>query len=172
MVYFFTAQKSSAPTVEVPASDSTALSVPEKTNPTVPAGQDQTAGWSTFTNTKYGFELKYPQGYTVDEYGTKQDNGLSYKFELININPPADAPGGFIMHIAISSDPNILVGPDDREIKEEKLINGIKFAGFSDPGMGDKFGYTTKYGNQYYQLDAVFDTGLFDKILSTFRFTK
>jgi hypothetical protein len=129
------------------------------------------AGWKIYTNTKYGFELKYPKEYAVSENGIQQANGLAYKFESINISS-SDGKAGFIMHIDISSDPNILVGPDDREIKETKVVNGIKFAGFSDLGMGDRFGYTAKYGNYYYRLDTVFDTGLFDQILSTFKFTK
>jgi hypothetical protein len=31
---------------------------------------NQIAGWQTYTNTQYGFEFQYPQGWTIDESGT------------------------------------------------------------------------------------------------------
>ena len=32
-----------------------------------PCETDQTAGWKIYTNTQYGFEIKYPDGYTMSE---------------------------------------------------------------------------------------------------------
>jgi hypothetical protein len=40
-----------------------------QTHEYLPQQQDETAGWKTYTNTKYGFEIRYPVSWTYDCVG-------------------------------------------------------------------------------------------------------
>jgi putative hemolysin len=129
-----------------------------------------TEGWQTYRNEKYGFEINYPKDLRISEMGVQQIEG-SYVAEIFKINPVAQIETeGFEIGITISADSKISDGPSDREIKVDKTINGVKFSGFSDPGMGDRYGYIAKHGNNFFLLDTVFDTGQFEQVLSTFKF--
>lgn len=133
------------------------------------------ADWKTYKNAKYGIEFRYPKDFQVSDFGrqelSQEKDGKPVVFESLHVSPVSE-DDGFLMHIDVSSDKRLLDGPEDRMMGDEKRIDGAVFKGFSDPGMGDRSGYFAKVGSRYYMLDAVFDDGRFDAILSTFKLTK
>lgn len=131
--------------------------------------------WKTYRNTKYGIEFRYPKDFQVGDFGRQElgqeKDGKPVVFESLHVSPLSE-DDGFLMHIYVSSDKRLLDGPEDRMMGDEKRIDGTVFKGFSDPGMGDRSGYFAKVGSRYYILDAVFDDGRLDVILSTLKLTK
>lgn len=57
-----------------------------QTSPAPTATPDSTADWKTYTNTKMGFELKYPQGKIVEESMIIPNNGLQTTIDLNGVN--------------------------------------------------------------------------------------
>ncbi|MFA9262574.1 MAG: hypothetical protein ACEQSB_04445 [Undibacterium sp.] len=134
-----------------------------------------TADWKTYKNAKYGLEFRYPKDFQVSDFGRQElgqkKDGKPVVFESLHVSP-LSGDDGFLMHINVSLDKRLLDGPEDRMMGDEKSIDGTVFKGFSDPGMGDRSGYFAKVGSRYYILDAVFDDGRFDAILSTLKVAK
>lgn len=91
--------------------------------------QDETADWKTYTNTQYGYEIKYPSDYKSQEIPTDSPTGLSINLPrgeatvheinnaIININLPDDC--------MFSS--NALEDKNMLSFIETKQINGINF---------------------------------------------
>ena len=57
---YFAFRKNSAPVVEQPTPNPAPIVTQTNTPVTTPATADETANWKTYTNSQYGFELKYP----------------------------------------------------------------------------------------------------------------
>lgn len=133
---------------------------------TIPA--DETADWKTYTNTNYGFEIKYPETWSISE-----------KNNIINL----------INHSETSQKIEILIssGPPPETIRdkiirtEEVIVDGIKatkeiFQGKFEDNKDDYYVRVfVAEKDVFYQTDFD-DTDqimpIFDQILSTFKFTK
>jgi hypothetical protein len=73
-----------------------ATSSTEKAKEELPVAVDETAGWKTYTNTKYGYSIKYPEDAVVKEFGgsvASECVSIVYKLNSITI-ASKDAGGG------------------------------------------------------------------------------
>jgi hypothetical protein len=77
-IYFLTAQKSVAPVVQTP--------VP--VSKTVPVVQDETAGWKTYTNSKYGYAVKYNNDWVFTEF--PEADGAKFALKNATATEPRD----------------------------------------------------------------------------------
>lgn len=154
-----------------------------------PCDSIDTSDWQTYRNEEYGFEVKYPKRIAsygdfllevVDKgdgmfstFGQYNDvsNLKSHSFDIGIKDAPAE---GFIMHIDITSDPLILIYLKDQinRLSSTKTINGINYKTLSyDKNLiGNPNGYIMIRNSQYYIFSVVFDDGVFNQILSTFKF--
>jgi len=147
--------------------------------------KDETAGWKTYTNSEYGFGFKYPNDWEFIESniseGAKNDlkmalwlNGLpkgkTYLFEESTEYP--------IIITAYNKAFNYSQYPAGGN--NPKIINGLNFVEFDIKGITypDSHFFVLDLKNKYIQItdntkitDAKL-TDTFNKILSTFKFTK
>ena len=127
---------------------------------------DETAGWETYTNIKYGFEFKYPDGYETKEIPRSTPTGLKMSIEkgsimvqeidnsIINIDLPEDC----MFNSDTLEEKNMLSFIDTKE------INGIDFycyknypeyiGGYCGMSMGCLYQdiYRTLHNDNCYQI--------------------
>jgi hypothetical protein len=81
--YFLWSQKSK-PAVEQPVQTPTITQT--DTTITTPTTNDKTANWKTYTNSKYGFEFKYPASFMgPEERSLLQSKGVNIDFSAPNL---------------------------------------------------------------------------------------
>ena len=91
-VYFLTAQKSIAPVVPTPTPVS--KNVPAvQSSPAVPAVQDETVNWKTYTDPVVGFTFKYPSNASNASEGNMA--GLTFRVGVNNLNSMENMPMGY-----------------------------------------------------------------------------
>ncbi len=169
------------------------LSKQNKTSSVIPA-VDKTADWKTYTNTKYGFEFKYPNltnwqvkeaGNYVSIYNYDVDNAPGREFD------PVANRGNF--KIEINKDDKFSdvtkwfeqykkqLGPNDTYpvIQNTKTIeiNGNKGIYYEEVGRITTGAVIIQNQNGnlihfYGGLDYFANKNYFDQILSTFKFTQ
>ena len=66
---------------------------------------DPTADWKTYTNTQYGFTVKYPTDYRVNPFGQPTEKGLAVSFVQTGTEG-TDLPSFFIWVIASTLSPD------------------------------------------------------------------
>jgi hypothetical protein len=84
-VWWYMNQKQTAATTTT----TSATAISQKTTTTTSAGQDETAGWKTYTNNIFKFSLKYPSTYTIEDTlpkTSKIDNNANERLKISNIS--------------------------------------------------------------------------------------
>jgi len=144
---------------------------------------DRTAGWKTYTNTQYGFQIQYPNGTLVNEENI--NDGISVSFITSNGK------------MVIETEKNVLGGTYTPACNTSaggksfyKTINGINFTAIDisrllsgsvstsateycvlQNGTGYKLIPQIPYGNSDARIDVNNDATL-NQMLSTFKFIK
>ena len=125
---------------------------------------NQTADWKTYSNSQYGFEVKYPASWQVVN---NQDVGA-------NIADPKDPDKVRMSVFVYTSDPE----PKTRDVDQITNSTLYNFQGINGKKLTGESGVTgkavtmliVKKGNVYYQIET--PPEIFDAVLSTFKFTK
>ena len=140
--------------------------------------ENQTAGWKTYTNTEYGFEFKYPQDFII----SINPQGSTVIFRLVDNNM---AVCDMYIGPIYSRVSDLLAPPSStqKKIVTDITISGIKAKRIREEERGLDAGLITTYAgyasrnNIHYLFSCVpvdykDDGFVFDKMLSTFKFTK
>jgi len=156
----------------------TAMNAPQTVATTSQTVQpaDSTAGWKTYRNDKYGFEVRYPTKTAILDWVVQSDPSGS-----IFIGDPEYNQEGITIWIGSGS---FLLGNSVSDIQksaqkvEKIVINNQEwtFLSLFDPGHGgySKAAYITKNGTTYYFVsssDAQFSAPRLDALVPTFKFT-
>ena len=143
---------------------------------------DVFSGWKTYTNTKYGFEMKYPSDWYL--YAGNQSDVFFQPTKEINGGIPGPHANALEVKVEAYSSQKSL----DSVIKDKFAQAGISFTknsyeigGISGlkvifqcegVGCGAPEWFVTKGNNLYYFNSNLGYSKTFDQILSTFKFTK
>lgn len=143
-----------------------------------------TEGWNIYRNEEYGFEVRYPKGWMIENQGTyllfynpkEQD---IYPVQISFLENPEKLSTKEWIEDKISSHAIFSIG-----VISEKNINGISVIKLTESGrvrlpQGDLIeGWFEKEsvyagrGNTIYNLTAVINHEYFNQMLSTFKFVK
>lgn len=152
--YYFGTLKNNTGLVSVVPTLTPIVSTQSVINPTINPTLDPTANWKTYSNTKYGFEFKYPIDQKLDDNG-KGEIGIGKVSLSIN-----------------------KLGQNAPKVTQKKINEIIWDMLYFDPktpmGGGPHSFYQTKY-SEYYYVITYYDKEtqqVADQILSTFKFTK
>lgn len=134
---------------------------------------DPTSNWKTYTNTKYGFSIKYPGNWSVKESLIASDekiNGIKkYQTEL---ESPLEENKVSLISINPEGGKNLNVNPTMKYV--ETTVGGIKAKLYSfSHDTGFKFyGYfeSEKYPEFSITVDGRINDDQINQILSTFQF--
>jgi len=135
---------------------------------TISEKNNQTAGWKTYANSEYGFEIKYPTGWGVEK--TSLEGGFFVR---------QDSTGGEAPTIIIqfsNGDYSKAISEEQKAVNEK--INDINFAGvpakeffsYSPVGFAERVVLLSRNNITLKVTSAT--GGILDPILSTFKFTK
>lgn len=160
-----------------------------------------TAGWKTYTNTKYGFSIKYPSTWGIEQVNSTSLDGKPLIFTQLSgssdkdgaivisyLNSPSlfqdgkwDPSTGQITNVGGRAATSTVYTPDlstpwaVKPTPKEKIVFTVEPSGWVNRGTAkDVNGNTYEWGNGDIQLLSG-TTGKFDvlnTILSTFTFTK
>jgi len=145
----------------------------ENQSPGTETQKDETADWKIYTNDKYGFGIRYPQGMELSEKPYSIYNYSIFEVELKKIK--------FLFSIKITKtkDLNYLLNiPEAKSIKEI-IINGVTGEEAEYPSATESIinnAYFFEKGDETYVISAIDynnlseSIDLYKKILSTFKF--
>ena len=183
VVGYLFAKKTNAPATEPVATQPVAVQQPT-TEAVVTQPADETADWKTYTNTKYGFEFKYPQSYSIQDIkeGIVAVKSMSNSGPA-NLNVQINQEGSLnslsldeIMQAKLKSSSTANV--QKITIAGQPAYEGVSL------GMVSSYAVYLKNGNNFFEL--MFDTGNRNTLaenkaglsedqktmLSTFKFTE
>lgn len=168
----------------------TGVTKPKTTPTTSPsASPDETADWKTYTNKDYGFSLKYPQEWTVEETTIIPPNGVGPSFSEGGVGVKWGVSVYNFDGRSISNDeyktlPILENANYDFEALQTLNVDGISSKLYIVKNAEDiKVGYpidvTVRKNDKVYNIVGWFNGSnlkdefipLFKKMLSTFKFT-
>lgn len=144
---------------------------------------NQTADWKTYTNSEYGFEIKYPAGNSInqikeDVLGNKAESPnqctqISYENSFVYISlPPHNILCGGTTGFGVDSiklEEQLNIGGKIYYAKGWKLGPNYEFLSFqTDNGLNISYGIIEGLSSTNYETSK----DLNYQILSTFKFTK
>jgi len=171
--YFATINKANQPVAPVQKV------VQQPAQPTVPS-TDETVGWQTYQNKQYGYQIKYPQGWTVAESDSSGIIGLRMPNKKLQ---GGDFEADVFITFETSGIQDIINGTGSqfsyRKVSKEDIIIGKNIPAVkltvSTPSIPDWISHHLLVG----AVSGVFDvndgaqnTPEFWKIASTFEFTR
>lgn len=87
-VFYFLNKRTTVPSsiISTPAEDQTPIKQGGQAAENIfPISRDELKEWKTYTNTQYGFELKYPPSYTITKNTARDPDLLSIRIEDIDV---------------------------------------------------------------------------------------
>jgi len=164
--------------------------ISQNTNPTPKTNTAQTEisvpnNWKTYENTKFNYELKYPDNWIGSTFVADSDGSLladssTVIFKINNLNNDYYNNTMYIDQCISDSDENGLYTVDPiNPSRKEELINGIvmkQLSGINGNGL-NHIAYIIKTPNNHclritftYDKESLENKNIFDQILSTFKF--
>ncbi|MDO8551463.1 MAG: PsbP-related protein [bacterium] len=131
---------------------------------------DPTANWKTYTNTKYGYSIKYPKDWDVQEFPA-----VDAYLEVTSFNPDKVTDRLTAIIVTVSSNPyeKELSGYEGAAIVKVGDFTAREETGGAPPGSTDvHLRVVAPLGTKSIVFES--NTGyekIFDQVLSTFKFT-
>lgn len=178
VITWLVATRTQAPATQpVAQTQPAAKSVAPVSQPAVqPAPADETANWQIYTNEKYGYEIKYPNGWSID---APNDGGASFYIK------DSKRTGDYFYTVT-----TVTVGKKsledwlsekirvDKNNYSETVVLGLRTLKFDQSPSSQAPGNIEYYfikDDTGFILTSVYtdkSNGIGEKILSTFKFTK
>ncbi|MDO8471815.1 MAG: hypothetical protein Q7S64_01520 [bacterium] len=162
-----------------------------ETKTTTSAKTDKMADWKTYSNTKYGFSIKYPKfdstgavsGGGNEEWIAKEFSGGATR-AYISFGPPGSAQGGYVWGLLVTAGTTIekqIAGQGDqwsdrKESRSTVTLDGLSatvvtVTTASQTDWTSKTVYFEKDDN-IYEISTSAITSSFDNFYKSFQFTK
>ncbi|MCX6718687.1 MAG: hypothetical protein NTY81_03770 [Candidatus Staskawiczbacteria bacterium] len=135
--------------------------------------QTQTAGWKTYTNSQYGFSIKYPADKWSLFVETPEGKTLHW-MQISAIGEPNGVPIGLDLYIQ-SGNIDSWLSNKATHTRETVYINGLRAEKFyfgRDPKTDTSATYILEKNNLVYVIDIFSFNSDVSQILSTFKFAK
>lgn len=147
-----------------------------------PTSVDETTNWKTYTNTQYGYSIKYPEDMKIDD-----SNRGAVGFYRNTVSKPGTGGQGRCCGMSVYYRDNEAIDIESQAIENGRPVNVITVAGYQAKEIGDNPKYlqdlwiknpykdrgvritisTINAQNPYDKEDFE----IFQKMLSTFKFT-
>lgn len=167
-------KKVTSQTSEVVLVDYTEESLNSSQKPPPSSQTDETATWKTYTNMKYGYTIKYPQAWQIQEDVSSPSDSDKPGYIFFFTEKQEFLPG-LRMYVTATTTPEQWIGENIQFGRSEKIIvagsQAVKLKGIPE-GLENEYVFLDK-GGQTIVFFASGDETLkhFNQILSTLKFT-
>lgn len=140
--------------------------------------ENSIANWKTYTNKEYGFEIKYPSNWTIDEQSYKDNNLgtiVSGSIDFIDENSIKNANIMIISEQDINKLIPIWFSGVEIVKQEDKKINDINYRKvYFEKKAEERTEFLTEKNGKIYEIKNILTEteNIFNQILSTFKFTE